>query len=56
MQKRLLSSSHAIYRTLENRAARLQEILDNDEFKKSRAELEAMEQQFHAKLSLNGRI
>jgi hypothetical protein len=52
MQKRLLSSSHAIYRTLEHRAARLQEILDNDEFKKSRAELEAMERQFTAKLEL----
>ncbi len=52
MQKRLLSSSYAIYQTLKHRAERLQEILANDEFRKSQAELDAMEREFHSKLEL----
>lgn len=52
MQRRLLSSSHAIYNTLGNRAARLQEILDNEDYKTSEEELSKMEREYRTKLEL----
>ncbi|HME55221.1 MAG TPA: helicase-related protein [Candidatus Lokiarchaeia archaeon] len=50
MQRRLLSSSHAIYKTLTNRAKRLQEILENQDFNTSLDELNKMERDYHSKL------
>jgi len=52
MQRRLLSSSHAIFNTLKNRADRLQEILDNQDYNTSKDDLAKMEQDFRTKLEL----
>ncbi len=52
MQRRLLSSSHAIYKTLQKRAKRLQNILDNDDYKIPKSELDQMEREYRLKLDI----